>query len=96
MSHVGRRYDLAIGGRPLRVVVVGQESGWPKGPGARRWGRRVSLETRYEVVHDISGLQRRYRAEGGHSGRNPHMRGTTQALRVVSAKAWGRRTTTSS
>jgi hypothetical protein len=91
MSHVGRRFDLTIDGRPLRIVVVGQESGWPKGAGARRRGRRVSLETRYEAVHDISGLQRRYRAEPRHPGRNPHMRGTTQALRVILGKGLGAR-----
>lgn len=89
MSHVGRRYDLAVGGRPLRIVVVGQESGLPKGAGAHGRERRVSLETRYEAIHDVSGLQRRYRAGSGYSGRNPHMRGTTQALRVVFGKGLG-------
>lgn len=91
MSHVGRRFDLELGGRPLRIVIVGQESGWPKGPGARSRGRRVSLETRYSVVRDITGIQRRYYAEPGYAGRNPHMRGTTSALRVIFGKGLGTR-----
>jgi hypothetical protein len=91
MSHVGRHFDLEIGGRPLRIVIVGQESGWPKGPGARRRGRRVTLEKRYEIVHDVTGQERRYYAEPGHPGRNPHMRGTTQALRIIFGKGPGTR-----
>ncbi len=54
MSHVGRRYDLVRGGKPLRVVVVGQESGLPKDPDSP-WGRRVSLEARYHQLHGITG-----------------------------------------
>src|SRR4051812_9461475 len=30
MSHVGRRFDLSVDNKPLRIVVVGQESGLPK------------------------------------------------------------------
>ena len=30
LSHVGRHYDLHLDGRPLRVVVVGQEYGAPR------------------------------------------------------------------
>lgn len=80
MSHVGHRFDLVRGGLPLRIVVVGQESGLPKRP---EFASRVSLEARYRQTHDISGLERRYYAEGGRSGRNPHMRGTTTALRLL-------------
>ena len=32
MSHVGHRYALVRNGKPLRVMVVGQESGLPKDP----------------------------------------------------------------
>ncbi len=89
MSHVGRRFDLTIGGRPLRIVVVGQESGWPKGPAARNRGRRVSLDARSHAVQYITGLERRYYAEPGDPGRNPHMRGTISALRVIFGKGLG-------
>jgi hypothetical protein len=51
MSHVGKRFDLRIEGRPLRIVVVGQESGWSKGPGAQKRRRLVSLDARYHAVH---------------------------------------------
>ena len=44
MSHVGHRFDLRLGGRPLRIVVVGQESGWPKDPRLEKSVRRVSLD----------------------------------------------------
>lgn len=91
MSHLGRHFDVTIGGRPLRIVVVGQESGWPRGPGARKRGRLVSLETRYQVVHGMSGHQRRYYSEPGYAARNPHMRGTTSALRVIFGKGLGTR-----
>jgi hypothetical protein len=91
MSHVGRHFDLTIGGRPLRIVVVGQESGWPKGPVKRNLGRLVSLDARHHAVYEISGQARRYYAEPGHSGRNPHMRGTTSALRLIFGKGLGTR-----
>jgi hypothetical protein len=57
MSHVGRRFDLALGGKPLRVLVVGQESGLPKDPSSP-WGRKVSLEARYHQIHDVTGLEK--------------------------------------
>ena len=88
MSHVGRRYDLVLGGKPLRILVVGQESGLPKDPRSP-WGRRVSLEARHHQLHDVTGLQKRFYAEPGHQGRNPHMRGTTSALRVLFGKGLG-------
>ncbi len=89
MSHVGRHFDLRVGDRPLRIVVVGQESGWPKARGTAKFGRKVSLETRYHAVHDRSGHERRYYAQGDYPGRNPHMRGTTSALRVIFGKGLG-------
>jgi hypothetical protein len=73
MSHVGRRFDLLRGVKPLRVVVVGQEAA----------DQKVSLEERYRQIHDGSGLGRRYYADAEHRARNPHMRGTTSALRVI-------------
>ncbi|HEY5196501.1 MAG TPA: hypothetical protein VIJ51_05690 [Solirubrobacteraceae bacterium] len=75
LSHVGRHYDMTVDGEPRRVVVVGQEYGLDK--------PRVSLDERYEAIHDGSGLGRRYYSDGEHRGRNPHMRGTTSALRLA-------------
>lgn len=83
MSHVGRRFDLTLGGEPLRIVVVGQESGLAKGPSATVLARRVTMETRYRQVLNGAGLERRYYAQDGNPGRNPHMRGTTTALRLL-------------
>jgi len=81
LSHVGRHYDLDLDGRPLRIVVVGQEHG-----GTRTC---ISLPKRYEEVHDTTGLARRYYADSMHPPRNPHMRGTTSALRVILGKGLG-------
>jgi hypothetical protein len=63
MSHVGKRFDLKIGCRHLRIVVVGQESGWSKGPRADGGRRLVSLAERYEAIHDVTCLERRCYAE---------------------------------
>jgi hypothetical protein len=79
MSHVGRRYDLRSGDKPLRVVVVGQEAP----------GEKLSMEQRYRAVHDLSGLEKRYYKDAEHDNRNPHMRGTTSALRVIFGKGLG-------
>jgi hypothetical protein len=83
MSHLGRRFDLRLGGKDLRVVVVGQEPGLPSGPDARRLGSKVSLDDRYTQVRTESGLNSRYYADAGYRARNPHMRGTTSALRII-------------
>jgi hypothetical protein len=83
MSHVGKRFDLHLNGRPLRIAVVGQESGWPKDSKLQHLARQVTMEDRYRQIHDANGLTRRYYTEPGHLGRNPHMRGTTSALRVL-------------
>jgi len=82
LSHVGCHFDLFRDGRPLRVVVVGQEDG-----GTRTC---VSLKERYEQIHNRSGLARRYYTDSEHSHRNPHMRGTTSALRVIFGKGLGK------
>jgi hypothetical protein len=75
LSHVGKHFDLTKEGKPYRVVVVGQEVGGS--------GRRVTLEERYERVHDASGLTQRFEGYRTHKRRNPHMRGTTLALREI-------------
>jgi hypothetical protein len=79
MGHVGKRFDLRRSGKPLRIVVVGQEAA----------DRRVTLEKRYWQVLDQSGLGRRYKADSEHKSRNPHMRGVTSALRVIFGKGLG-------
>lgn len=83
MSHLGRHFDLSRDGRPLRIMVVGQESGLPKGEEADSFSQHVTLEKRYQQIHDGAGLERRFYAAPGHPGRNPHMRGTTTALRLL-------------
>jgi hypothetical protein len=80
MTHVGRRFDLRLDGRPLRIVVVGQESGRPRDPSLQQL---VDLDARYQQVHGRAGLQRRYYTDKDAPGRNPHMRGTTSALRLL-------------
>ena len=74
LSHVGNHFDLVREGRPIRVVVVGQERG----------GQHASItlpERSTEVLG--SGLSRRFIAEKGHKKRNPHMLGTTLALKTI-------------
>lgn len=88
MSHVGRRFDLRRNGRPLRIVVVGQESGRPQDPALQQ---RVDLDARYQQVHGRAGLQRRYYTDTDAPGRNPHMRGTTSALRLLFGAGLGSR-----
>lgn len=82
MSHVGRRFDMQVDDKALRVIVVGQEAGLPKVPN-RGLGQGVTLRSRYRHVHDGAGVDRRYYAEPGFPGRNPHMRGTTTVLRLI-------------
>lgn len=86
MSHVGRRYDLRLGDKPLRIVVVGQEAA-PKTH--LKPHKPISLDERYRHIHDKSGLGLNYSAGGGQPGRNAHMKGTTSALRLVFGKGLG-------
>lgn len=79
MGHVGHRYDLMMGDKPLRIVVVGQEAKDTKVTPARR----------SEQVRNGSGRDRRYYADSDHMSRNPHMRGTTSALRLIFGKGLG-------
>lgn len=67
LHHIGRHYDLFADGRELRIVVTGQE---------------------YGGLYPLITLEKRRRdiirsAEKGWGGRNPHMRGTTTALRLL-------------
>lgn len=76
LSHVGKHYDLSREGQPFRIVVVGQEV-------AGRGKRRITMAERYAGVHDGSGLARRFDGDRERLRRNPHMRGTTLALRTI-------------
>ena len=58
----------------MRLVVVGQEQGAKPA--------RVTLDAKTAMVM-TSGLLHRYSADGNYAARNPHMRGTTSALRVL-------------
>lgn len=87
MSHVGHRFDLRRGDKPLRVVVVGQESGYDKNRPEFR--RRVTVEGRYRQIHELSGLKSRYSATPGYETRNRHMTGTTSALRLIFGEGLG-------
>lgn len=68
MSHVGKHYDLELHGRPIRIVIVGQECG--HGP------KCIERSTRSSIIVDGSG-------KGGFRKRNPHMKGTTSLLRLL-------------
>ena len=76
LSHVGKHYDLSRDGQPVRIVVVGQEVG-AKGKA------RTTFAERYGNVHDGSGMNKRFVSDGKHPSRNPHMKGTTLALRTI-------------
>lgn len=75
LHHVGRHFDAFLDGRPLRVLVVGQEYG--------NRPARVTLSDRYQDVAVRTGLQKHFRRAGVAEGRNPHMRGTTSLLRLI-------------
>lgn len=74
MSHVGKHYDLTVGGRELRIVVVGQE-----------YGQRsclVDLEARTAMIDGSAGKD--------FTKRNPHMAGTTSILRLLLGRQAGK------
>lgn len=76
LSHVGKHYDLRNASQDLRVVVVGQEVAGKGKP-------RTTMAERYARIHDGSGLTSRFDGDREHKRRNPHMRGTTLALRSI-------------
>jgi hypothetical protein len=67
LSYVGKNYDLEVGGRPLRIVAVGQEYGTSQ--------TRVGLSERSNQILRS--------AAAGFRGRNPHMKRTTSILRLL-------------
>jgi hypothetical protein len=75
LHHLGEHYDLTVGGRDLRVVVVGQEYG-------HNPIHVTMAERRLGIVED-SGLGHRFFSTPKYMNRNPHMRGTTSLLRLL-------------
>jgi hypothetical protein len=69
-------------------MVVGQEYGM-RIEGKQRAITRVHLEARYTMIHQASGLGSRYYGDREHPPRNPHMRGTTSALRILFGNGLG-------
>lgn len=68
MSHLGRHYDLEVDGRPMRIVLMGQEYG--KGCDC------VDLDERYKWLIDDY-------AQWDFNDRSKHMRGVTSTLRLL-------------
>ncbi len=81
LHHVGAHYDLTLDGRPFRIAVVGQEYG--NGPA------RVTRLLRSRDVVTLTGYGKRFRSDGLHAARNPHMKGTTSVLRLLTGRALG-------
>ena len=74
LPHVGLAYDLSHNGRPWRIAVCGQEAGGAK--------------------DDLSIIKRsprmsKWGRDVSFTGRNPHMRGTTSALRLLFGQPLG-------
>jgi hypothetical protein len=67
LSHVGHHYDLIENGLPLRILIVAMETG--------REDVGVTLDDRRMQLGRSAAL--------AFGRRNPHMRGTTSALRVA-------------
>ena len=73
MNHLGRHYDLEVDGRPMRIVVLGQEYGQAR--------ECVDLAGRSEMIA--------LSAQAGFRGRNPHMKGVTSTLRLLLGRELG-------
>lgn len=87
LGHVGRCFDLVADGRALRLLVIGQEFGRrpdsiPIGGRATGGGDVVTIDERHADLVEYRGQQR-------FSERNPHMRGTSLAVRTVLEAAVG-------
>jgi hypothetical protein len=79
--HIGRHFDLSVDGRPMRIVVTGQEYGHPPS--------HVTREMRAELIVESSAMRRRFLRDVEHPARNPHMRGTTSLLRLLLGRGLG-------
>jgi hypothetical protein len=69
LHHIGNHYDLSVNGHPYRIMVVGQEYG--------HLPSFVDILQRHQMIAEQTGIEKTY------SQRNPHMRGTTSALRLL-------------
>lgn len=67
LSYVGPHYDLCVQGVPFRILVIAMDTG--------REDELVTLDGRREQIYG--------RVREDFRNRNPHMRGTTTALRVL-------------
>jgi hypothetical protein len=67
LSFLGRHYDLTVESVPLRILVLGMDTG--------RTDTSVGLDQRRQQIYD--------RIPEAFNKRNSHMRGTTLALRVL-------------
>lgn len=76
LHHVGPHYDLEIGGRPLRIVILGQDYGHGEA--------HVGLARRSEMIASSASVPFADRR------RNPHMRGTASILRLLLGREPGR------
>ena len=74
MSHVGRNYDLEMDGRPMRIVLVGQEYG--------REFECVDLAQRSRLIAKSADA-------GFGKDRNPHMKGVASTLRLLLGRELG-------
>lgn len=70
LSHVGRHYDLTLGGKPCRILVVAMDT--------VRLREHVTLDQRHAEVMES--------AELPFTRRNPHMQGTASALRLAGGR----------
>ena len=74
LPHVGAAYDLSFNGRPWRIAVCGQEAG-----GAKDDASIVARSPRMS----------KWGRDKSFAQRNPHMRGTTSALRLLFGQPLG-------
>ncbi|HRW08393.1 MAG TPA: hypothetical protein P5121_24990 [Caldilineaceae bacterium] len=76
----GTHYDLTVAGKPLRIVVVGQESG-------AGVAHLDMADRRAAIAHTAA--EQRFVAESGHKARTQHMKGITNVLRLLFGKGLG-------
>lgn len=76
----GTHYDLDVDGQPLRIVLVGQESGTGI--------RHSSMAQRRAAITRVV-TEQRFVAEPGYRARTQHMKGITSALRLLFGKGLG-------
>ncbi|MCB0111957.1 MAG: hypothetical protein KDE53_38805 [Caldilineaceae bacterium] len=76
----GTHYDLTVAGKPLRIVVVGQESG-------AGVAHLDMADRRAAIAH--AAAEQRFVAEPGHQARTQHMKGITNLLRLLFGKELG-------